>query len=355
MSIIDFDQYIESSERLSDGYGYYTEFRDDSGDVVAECDRVVAVTVFGSHLYGTSGPESDLDLKGIYLNDLHAALFKNDCNRQYDSDPEDGREFDLELIELRTFIEDALQGQTYSLEMLHTPDHLQLLTTNIWDDILCHRDRIVSSHVMPFIGYCRQQASKYSMKGERLSVIEDVLDAIEFAPPHVQIQEYTSDFPEHECVTFYTQTLDDQDNTVEMVEIAGKKFELHAPVGKLRESMESLQDQYGSRAHRAKEDGVDWKATYHAYRVAYELEELLTQGELTFPLGTRERLKEIKEGRVDYETVQEELPELIDRAVGLEDQSDLRDEPDRAFMEAFLEILYRRMFAEEPYVDYDLD
>ena len=80
-------------------------------------------TVFGSHLYGLSTPNSDTDYKGIYLPELSELLLGTykpyinlDTNKNGKNDSDD---VDEEYIALPTFIQLACKGETIAMDMLH--------------------------------------------------------------------------------------------------------------------------------------------------------------------------------------------------------------------------------------------
>ncbi|MFB6373952.1 MAG: hypothetical protein ABEN55_12760, partial [Bradymonadaceae bacterium] len=129
-----------------------------------------------------------------------------------------------------------------------------------------------------------------------------------------------------EYVDVVDQSIRGQDQPVRLLEVVGKRYEFEARAKKAIDSLRKLRDTYGDRARRAR-DGIDWKATSHAYRVALELEELLTTGEIAFPLEQADFLRRVKR-------VEREIPELVEQA--LETPSRLPNEPDVDYWEQWL-------------------
>ena len=335
-----FDDYITTQD--TGGVGCHVTFLDASGEPLGTQPRTVFVSVHGSHLYGTSGPQSDVDLKAIYLNDASDIILEEaEKNQRWSTEEEKNgpEDVDIEAIELRKFVKDALDGQTYAVELLFTPYEMRLVGTSVWNTIVANREELLSQNTKPFMGYCKTQAKKYSIKGQRLSVIEDVLETLDGKPPGDPVEAHLSDLPlDSEYVECYKQTIKNQDEPVDMIDVVGKKFELHSPLRKMYESMQSTHSKYGKRAHRSK-DGVDWKAVSHAYRVAFELIELLTDGRLTFPRPRADFLKRAKHGKLDYTQVQEDIPEWAEKALNTE--SELPETPNRSFWREWLVDLYQ--------------
>jgi predicted nucleotidyltransferase len=89
---------------------------------------VVVEIRFGSHLYGTDTPESDLDLKGVYLPEARDILLqrvtpsvaisraKDDGERNRPGD------VDREYYSLHRYLQLLAAGQTVAIDMLFAPD-----------------------------------------------------------------------------------------------------------------------------------------------------------------------------------------------------------------------------------------
>ena len=87
----------------------------------------------------------------------------------------------------------------------------------------------------------------------------------------------------------------------------------------------------------ADNQGVDWKAVSHAIRVAYEMKEILEEGNITFPLREREFIKRVKAGEFDYlSVVAPKLEELMDEVEELSATSKLPEKVDRKYWDNWL-------------------
>ena len=72
------------------------------------------------------------------------------------------------------------------------------------------------------------------------------------------------------------------------------------------------------RIELAREDrDIDWKAMSHAVRAIRQQEELLSTGTLRYPLACREELVAIKQGRLDFASVEERIVEGLIRLEAL--------------------------------------
>jgi predicted nucleotidyltransferase len=320
----------------------------DGDRTLSDIDDVLFVTPTGSHLFGTADAESDFDVTGIFVEPLEAIILGEDRHTIRASSSEGAQapnrpgDFDAEFVELRRFVEDALAGQPYALELLHAPEAQWLLSTEPFEQLVARRRRFLSRRIEPFAGYCRSQAEKYGDKGRRLEAIERSLEVLEAADRGEPIRRVVDRLPfESEFVERVEQPIRGQDEPVELVAIAGKKFELEAKIAKALDSLTGLRDEYGARAERARR-GTDWKAISHAYRIAWELRELLADQQLTFPRPRADFLSRIKRGEVAAERVERQLPEVIDDA--LSTPTDLPEQPETDFWESWLIETYKEAF-----------
>ncbi|ELL9021227.1 nucleotidyltransferase domain-containing protein [Escherichia coli] len=137
---------------------------------------------FGSHLYGTSTPESDVDFKEIYVphardiltGNVKEHMSKNTNNTSSKNTKDD---VDHELYSLKYFFKLAADGETVALDMLHTPPSLVVKSDlpDVWKYIQDNRSRFYTTNMKSYLGYVRKQASKYGVKGSRLAVLRQTL------------------------------------------------------------------------------------------------------------------------------------------------------------------------------------
>jgi predicted nucleotidyltransferase len=112
---------------------------------------VLLTTVYGSHLYGTSTPESDRDFKQIHMNSTDVILIGKEIkcfNRNSNANGKNTSEdIDFESKELKHFIKEALSGQTYAIDLLHTPRELMITTSPLWEEILANKNKLITRNI----------------------------------------------------------------------------------------------------------------------------------------------------------------------------------------------------------------
>ena len=290
--------------------------------------KLIAKTVFGSHLYGTNTPSSDLDIRGVFIPSKRDILLGR--IPRTNKEQEAGKEDDYELFSLHHFVKLACEGQTVAFDMLWTPqDSVTYGEAGwIWDELYDLRHQFLSKRMNAFIGYARGQAAKYSLKGERLNKLEAFVGVLD---RHTQgkLQDiWDIIFKEDERLN---------PQGVKELQICGKWFGATTDLEHIRQSVQSTLNAYGSRAGAAAKDGgIDWKAMSHAVRVSLELNELLTTNEIKFPLHDAGILLEIKQGKIPLAEVQALLDDTLIEVEDIASKSHLPDQVDRKFWDSWL-------------------
>lgn len=321
-------------------------------------DTIVKIR-FGSHLYGTNTENSDMDYKGIYLPDMRNVILQNveksiSTNTKVGNGKNTKDDIDSEMYSLQYFMKMLMDGQTVALDMLFANDENIVETSDIWREICNNREMFIHKNTKAFVGYCRTQAAKYGIKGSRICAIKTVVKSISEIMKKTKMVQYIRDdgyewtkssvrepvynklkdcfeeLPVCEHVTKYMDKISRQ----MIYEICGRKFQESCELSHVLKCLNKILDNYGQRARMAENnENIDWKAISHAFRVCYEIKELLKYHKITFPLKEAEFIKDIKQGKMHYkkdmmgeklETLMQEvedeskkstLPEMVEQKV----------------------------------------
>jgi predicted nucleotidyltransferase len=97
---------------------------------------------YGSHLFGTATPQSDIDLKGVYLPKARDILLQRVKPSHVFSPPKargqknSPGDVDREIYSLQRFLSLLAEGQTTALDMLFAPDSaLTMQPGTLWQEI----------------------------------------------------------------------------------------------------------------------------------------------------------------------------------------------------------------------------
>lgn len=316
---------------------------------------------FGSHLYGTSTPESDMDFKGIYIPNARQIILNDYPRTMVTSRPKGVNErntkddVDIDTYSLDRFLELLTEGQTVALDMLFSnpsdvseiTDQGVLVMQAIWEN----RTKLLTRNVNAFVGYAKKQASRYGIKGSRMDALKRTVALLETLPGNDKLAQHSDKIEalvkECESMVSLEQTALIEVVSVESstgllhLHVNGRKSPFTATVRHALTIYRNVLSEYGSRAIKAHLEGnKDFKALSHAVRVNYEAIELLTTGKITFPRPEKELLRKIKKAEIPYD----EVATLIEQ--GLADlhqahlTSTLRDVPDQEWVDNFIYSIY---------------
>lgn len=313
----------------------------------------------GSHLFGTNTETSDMDYKGVYLPEADQILLgtypESTSYTTGDSNSKNSKDdIDIELYSLKKFFKMIRRGDTAALELLFTPEHLIIEKDPMWDEILTYRDQLLSSRVSAMIGYARQQANKYGIKGSRMGELNNVIRVLREA-------EKSTEGPKlKHAWDFLLENLKDYEHVHEIrlsaksegsaeipaLDILGKKFDYHCRFDYVLQIMTRIYKNFGQRAREAKKNnGIDWKALSHATRVSLQGLELLRTGKITLPLEAEnvKIVKDIKAGKINYPEVQVLLEDLLEKLEEAKEESILQKEVPEVLTNTLLIEFHKRM------------
>ena len=313
--------------------------------------RTILRLRYGSHLFGTETPNSDLDLKSIFVphpRDILLGRVKGaiSTKRQRASGERSfAGEMEEEAYSLQRFLALAAEGQTVALDILFAPSSAWVeQPAPEWLEVVAQRHRLLTRKSAAFIGYCRQQAHLYGIKGNRVAAARAALQLLDGAVAsrgsRAKLREIAPDIralaarTEHLEVVAIVQA---SGEALEHLDVCGRKLSFAASIKSGRDVLRRLVDQYGHRALQAEsQHGVDWKALSHAVRIAREGIELFDTGAITFPLRDVDRIRAIKLGRIAYRDVAEEIESLLVEVEAAAARSSLPEQVDRAWIDRFV-------------------
>lgn len=248
------------------------------------------------------------------------------------------------------------RGQSIALEMLFAPDFAILnIPSPAWYDIKALAPKILTKQAMSFVHYCNQQANKYCVKGSRIAAARHALELlkqseIQYGPSAKLsiIENALRQLADNNEFIFVKHTTLINGNKELYVDICGKKALFNASIKSARVITQNLIDEYGQRAREAeRNDGIDWKALMHAVRVGHQAIEFLTYHHITFPRPEAAHLLEIKQGKIAFKQVIEEIEEQLKNVESAAQNSTLPETYDQQIIDNFIEQLYREQVMKE--------
>lgn len=311
---------------------------------------------FGSHLYGTSTPESDVDFKEIYVphardiltGNVKEHMSKNTNNTSSKNTKDD---VDHELYSLKYFFKLAADGETVALDMLHTPPSLVVKSDlpDVWKYIQDNRSRFYTTNMKSYLGYVRKQASKYGVKGSRLAVLRQALKRSNEWGQYfdngavIRLSHMKNVLPVGEFAS-WVETENEKTGKQTFYNLLDRKFQDTLTNKEFNAILVKLEENYGERARKAEaNEGIDWKALSHACRGGLQLLEIYKTGDLVYPLQDAPFILDVKLGKHTFKTVQEFLEDIVDQVEQASEQAaknGMQQKVDMSFWDDFLEQVY---------------
>lgn len=286
----------------------------------------------GSRLYGTDGPNSDYDFKSVYLPSLnHLLLNKRVATvKQKPEGKKDGEkmlagEEECEFVPLQVFFDDFYGGQTYAVESAFAVLAGRFETTaggpshaDVKNMVSSMVNEFLTNNVKAMVGYAVGQSKLYGMKTERYTSMKKVVDLLAAHPnPNDKLEAATDLVNALLAVPYVKATsLANARGGYEMapaLDVVGKQFPLTNRVQTVLASVDNSLDQYGARVQQFEGQGADWKALSHATRITEQVLQLARTSVLTFPVPNAAYLRDVKEGKVDFDTATTYLAKQFDQ------------------------------------------
>ena len=312
--------------------------------------KLIVQIKFGSHLYGTNTSQSDEDYKSVYIPTMREILLQRvtdsvQIGKKVKAEGERNLpgDTDNECYSLQRYLGLIAEGQTVAVDMLFAPN--PMFTSELWQRIQANSDKLVTKRSAAFVGYCRTQANKYGIKGSRVASAKNALDRFEkLLAEHGTTAKVAEFFgSDDEVFDDHTRTLrkETPTGTMRYFECCNRMVGFNNTVKEAAAIYRRIHENYGDRARLAETNqGIDWKALSHAVRVGREAVELLTTHQITFPLPYAAHILEIKQGKLPYQAVAEEIEQLLEEVEKASAASTLREDPDRQFIDDLVVEIY---------------
>ncbi len=316
--------------------------------------KIVYITMYGSKLFGTDNPSSDTDYKGIFIPSKIDVLLKRDIEHyNYNTNTHSKNEkedVDLQLYSVYKFFNLLKKGETGALDLLFSlfREDTQMYNDKTFTSIIMENySKLYNRHLHSFVGYCVGQSKMYNIKGQRFNELHNFVElftSIAVENSEVKLERYFKDIETifasetYKYVKFIKASISRGNQAYKegrYVELLGKRFAGSVSVGYFSEQITQMEAQFGNRS-RSSAKGVDFKALSHAVRVINEVEELLDDRFITFPLKNRVYITSIKEGNETLESVMDYLDVKLDEVQKKLEESDLAEKSDEQFIDNLL-------------------
>lgn len=313
---------------------------------------IVYITQYGSKLFGTDNPNSDTDYKGIFIPSQRDVLLKKDIEHynynSNDTNTKNSKEdIDLQLYSIYKWFNLLKKGETGALDLLFSlfREDTQIYSDEAFVSMMRENyNKFYNRNLHSFVGYCVGQSKLYNIRGERFNELHTFVEyfaLISQKRGSIKLEEVFDEIEDifnttaFKYIKFVQASISrggTSDKMGTFVEVLGKKFRSTITIEYFYQKIQAMEAQFGNRS-RSSATGVDWKALSHAVRVINEVEELLDEGFITFPLNNRVYIKSVKYGNESLEEVMDYLDKKLDIVQQKLQDSNLPEKSDEDFID----------------------
>lgn len=293
-------------------------------------DRLILLVLTGSRAYGTFGPDSDHDYRGIIIPPTH---YYKSCMLSFEQkEGLEGYGNDSVGYDIRKFIKLAMDNNPNILEVLFAPDHLVKINTKYGQKLRDNRHLFLSKKVRHTLsGYCFAQLKR--MKQHKAWWDKELAGEI---PPKPLREDFGL-----EAVPMYAKDVLNQLITIpteclnpDMTDYIINERKYFEAKRKYDSWLEWKENRNAARFLLEKEHGFDGKHAMHLVRLMKMCEEVLTTGELIVERPDADLLKSIKHGAWTYDYIIRWAEEKDKEMEELYVKSTLQHEPRRKEIDA---------------------
>lgn len=291
--------------------------------------RILYMTKYGSHLFGTNSENSDEDYKGIFVAPMEDIILKKDISSwAIDKSKSDlvrknnKDDIDFNLMSVQDFFADLKTGEVNSLSILFSmfrKDTIMIEDIDFTSFIKENYEHLITDNLVRFSDYSISQSYKYGLKGAKLKEIILFKDFLKNIPLNDKVSKYEESiktFLNENNFTYITHHIGEERTNSKVVDwhfvvIDEVKIQINLKMSFLIEALDKKISNYGKRVKKV-EDGNDWKALSHSIRILDEAIEFCNHNKITYPLENRFFIRDVKLGLVDFEIVKQVICDKMD-------------------------------------------
>jgi len=330
--------------------------------------KLIFEAITGSNLYGTSTEESDMDIRGVFIPSKE--YFYGFLNTISLKDYED-KENDKAYYDIRSFMKLLLANNPTVLEFLFIPKKLWRVRSKEWIEIVSVRDSIVSKLCADtFIGYANEQLKrikrhrswllnppkeyptreKYGLPSNHSLIPKDQIGAfnkllslyLQQIGKFHELREQLESMEEFVSFISLTQNLKEPDYEAikilmpisdNFIEALDKEKAYMNAMREWKSYQNWKNNRNPARAKLEEKFGYDLKHATHLYRLLSEGDEVLSDGNITFPRPDVEILRYILSGNISYDELISITNDQTNELKELKKHSFLIEKPDKELLD----------------------
>lgn len=333
--------------------------------MVGPVDKVIFEAIAGSQAYGTNTPESDTDIRGIFITPLEKRLSLFGYADEVSDEKQDVKYYDL-----AKFMHLASQCNPNIIELLWTPEDCIRILKPEMQILLDHRHLFISKNAYnTFTGYAYAQIKKargqnkmvYNSQPEVMPTKEDFCwfvninsqnnKPIPFSEARIDLKQCHAAAMEHMVNTFRLyyygpmakgvfrgndtltcESIPKDDEVARFIGLLVYNKDAHSLAVKEWHKYWDWMKQRNPKRWEGQESGekdYDQKNMMHCMRLILSGEHILTMGEpiVRFQGEQLELLRNIRAGKLKYDEIMNEVEQRVLKLKDFKEASKIPDQP----------------------------
>ena len=298
---------------------------------IADDNKILEIIV-GSHLYGTNTPTSDFDYSGIFLppKEFVFGLKRvEEVNLSVTDKDESGRNtqhaVDKKLYEFRKFVKLAMENNPNIIEQLFVNEPNIIYINDSGRALLAERLKFPHKGLLQkFKGYAFSQKHKMVIRTDKFHELDNAF-------------RYLKDYADQKAllIELKDKLLPFMKFTRDFCAIGDLNLQKGIYVKKAVSMIEDRLSKVGSRKSLITKYGFDTKFASNLIRLLLEGKELISTGEIVFPLTYYQTILDIKQGKWTIKEVLDYAEQLEAEIDIIAEKSELPNKPRADEIEAF--------------------
>lgn len=280
--------------------------------------ELVVAMYAGSQLYGTSTPQSDVDIRGVCMPTMESVIGMSPFE-QFNPGKEQAKKWSLEklgveaddvtIYALPKFFGLLMAANPNIVELVFAPEQAILYKTPLWDEIVANRHLFLSQKVVhTFAGYAYAQLQRIQRHKRWLDNPVEKPNPEDYMGQFVDGTWVWREPTKEEIIELdrvskeHADFVDDLDD---LYRRAARKKEYEADMREWQHYQTWRKERNPARSKLEEKYHYDTKHAMHLYRLSIEADQLLMTGEIKLPFSDNivQSLRRVLNGEIEYETV----------------------------------------------------
>lgn len=291
--------------------------------------KISFIMIAGSHFFNLNSERSDVDYKGIYLpidgkeTKRGEVTYKTNTQKNKKNTSDD---VDCTFFSLKKFLTLLASGDFNMIEMLFAPRDKIIMTSEIYEDLRFIRNSLLPNDISSFLGFIKREYLRYGIDKKHYGLQVRFLNFLKMLKKnslHDRLKDHWLEIvnyvQQEESYIQIGATWNDN-KEIPAVIITKRVFQYTVKIDYIVEAIECNLARYGHRQVIMTEEGLEFKGLYHAMRLIFEAEDLLTTGQLSFSFSADRHvfLRDIKNGKINQDVLFNSIDSGIERLYALD-------------------------------------